>query len=458
MIPGDAADGTIPKRLRRSLHLVVAGGCLAMVYGVGTGSPATTEFLRAIGATEFHFGLINGLPLAMLFMQFAGAAVLNRVLRRKWTFIVGLIACRLMFLGIAFLPFLLRPAFPGLVMPLVVFLFAASAATHNFAVPFWFSWMADLIPKRVLNRVWGWRQRAMYFTWTTAFLLVTLLLYRTTWPPTTTFPVLTVLAVVAGISDILLFVGVVEPPNLVVRETRFWATGLAPLRHPEFRTFVWFSCLWTFATTCAASFMQLYVLKVLHVALWKTSLIWCLQGLGMAIASGVWGRLADRHGQRPIITLCVTLKPMIVVVFFLLTPENVFWLLPLAFVPDGMLNAGYALASNGYMLSIAPRENRSMFIAAITGLAGIAGGVSAMAAGAVLARTATWNMTWLGLDLNHYHLLFGASFLMRMACIPLSRAIREPGSSGSLKLVNAILDEWPQWLPRFPVGFYRRRG
>jgi len=344
------------------------------------------------------------------------------------------------------------------VLPAVIVLIALSAATHNFAVPFWFSWMADLIPRRILNRVWGWWQRAMYFTWTLSFLLTTLLLYRTSQPATVTFPVLALLAVAAGVTDVLLFLRVAEPPNLVRKDARPLRDGLAPLRHPEFRTFVLFSCLWAFATACAASFMQLYVLKVLHVAPWKTALIWCLQGLGTALASSFWGRLADRHGQRPVITVCVALKPLIVAVFFFLTPGNVLWLLPLAFVPDGMLNSGHMLAANGYMLSIAPRENRSMFIAAIMGLAGLAGGISTMLAGAVLVHTADWSAEWLGRPLNHYHLLFGASFLLRVACFPLARAIREPGSTRSLKLVNAILDDWPSpRLPRFPVGLYRRR-
>ncbi len=443
--------------LRPSLRTMVIGGCLAMIYTVGIGSPATTEFLRTMGAEEFHFGLLTGIPLVMLLMQFVGAAALNRTQRRKGVFVVCLVLCRLLYLGVAFLPFLIRNRAPGVVIPVIIALLAISAATHNFAVPFWFSWMADLIPRRVLNRVWGWRQKAMHLTWTAANLLVTLLLYYARWPATVTFPLLAVLAVAAGITDILLFLGVTEPPHLRQPDARPGRDLLAPLLHPVFRRFVLFSCLWSFATMAAAAFMQFYVLKVLRVPLWQTSLIWCMQGLGMAIASGMWGRLADRHGQRPIIVTCVALKPMIVIVFFLLTPNNVLWLLPLAFLPDGMLNAGYSLAANGYMLSLAPRENRSAFIAAITGLAGVCGGLAAILAGSLLSQTANWNAELFGRPLNHYHLLFAASMIMRFSCLPLARAIREPGASRSRKLVAAILDDWPTRLPRFPVGLYRRR-
>ena len=43
--------------------------------------------------------------------------------------------------------------------------------------------------------------------------------------------------------------------------------------------------------------------------------------------------------------------------------------------------AGIVVASNGYVMKISPRQNRSMFVAAITGFAGVCGGASAILAG-----------------------------------------------------------------------------
>ncbi len=442
--------------LRRSLRLMVIGGCLSMIYAVGISSPATTAFFRAIGANEFHFGLITGIPLFMLLMQFVGAVALNRARYRKALFITCLVICRLLYLGVAFLPFIFWTASRPLVLALVIALLAISAATHNFAVPFWFSWMADLIPRRVMNRVWGWRQMAMHATWTAAFLLITYCMYVFDRPATVVFPVLLVIAVVAGVTDVLLFLGVSEPPNLISRDRHPWLDFLAPLQHPLYRRFVLFSCSWTFSTMLASSFMQLYVLQVLNLALWKTTLIWCVQGLGMVLASGMWGRLSDRYGNRPVLKLCVTLKPSIVIVFLLLTPENVIWLLPLAFLPDGMLNAGNTLAVNGYMLSIAPRRNRSMFIASITGLSGVCGGIASMLAGAFLTGIRDWQPVFAGRQWNAFQCVFAVSLLLRLACQPLVRRIQEPGAKHSRQLLGAMMDEWPMWIVRFPVGLFRR--
>ncbi len=453
--PGDCDRGDSP--LRSSLRLMVVGGCLAMVYMAGTSNPATTQFFRAIGATEWHFGVITGLPLMMLFMQFVGAAALNRIPRRKGLFIGCLVLCRVLHLGVALLPLLLKASAPRAVMPLVIVLLAVGAAVHNFVVPFFFSWMADLIPQRVLNRVWGSRQRAMHLTWTAVNLLITALLFLVDWPVTVTFPLLAGLAVAAGVTDALLFLRVYEPSNTTSPDANPLRDLMAPLTHPDYRRFVLFSCAWAGAVSCAAVFMQLYVIAVLAVPLWEVALIWCVQGVGVAVGSRFWGRMADRHGQRPVLAVCVSLKPMIVLVFLLLTPSNVRWLLPLAFLPDGLLNAGVGVASNGYMLSIAPRANRSMFIAAITGFAGIVGGLSAMLGGAVLSHLEGWTGVLAGRSLTPYHLLFATSLLLRLSCQPLVRRIREPGASNTLTLAGAMLDEWPTRLPRFPVGLYRRR-
>jgi len=442
--------------LRRSLRRVILGGTLAMVYSVGISSPATTDYFRSLGATEFHFGLIVGVPLLLLSLQFAGAAFVNGATRRKPTFIFCLIACRLLYLPIAFLPGLT----PGLSVNgrigVVLSLLAASTALHNFAIPFWFSWMADLVPRRALNRFWGVRQFWMHGVWTLSYLAATAFLYQVNQPATFTFPILSALAVVAGIADILLFLRVKEPANLVTSDLRAIDALRAPLQHPDFRTFVAFSCWFSFATMFTAPFLQLYILKELGVAPWTTGLIWCGAGIGVMLTSAGWGRLADRHGQRPIINLSVTGKSMIMIVFLLLTRDNVFWLLPVVFAIDGIFNSANMVACNGYMLSIAPQANRSMFIASITGLSGIVGGVSAMMAGGLFKAIGPGSLEFAGRSWTAYHAVFAISLLLRWACIPFARRIREPGSANTSFMLQEVFGEQPARFLRFPAALYRR--
>ena len=95
-----------PSELNRSLRLITVAGCLAMVYLSATTGPARTDFFRALGASDLHFGLLSGFPMMMLSLQFIGAYMTNRLPRRKGMLIVLLIISRLLYLPIAFLPLL----------------------------------------------------------------------------------------------------------------------------------------------------------------------------------------------------------------------------------------------------------------------------------------------------------------------------------------------------------------
>ena len=98
---------SIPSPLSRHLRLITAAGSLAMFYISCTTCPLATEFFRDLGARKFHFGLLAGLPLCMLFMQFLGAFLANRLKHRKPVFMTMLIICRLLYIPMAFLPMLL---------------------------------------------------------------------------------------------------------------------------------------------------------------------------------------------------------------------------------------------------------------------------------------------------------------------------------------------------------------
>ncbi|MFC1452778.1 MFS transporter [Verrucomicrobiota bacterium] len=438
-----------------SLTLITVGAALAMVYVTGTACPARTEFFRAVGADEFHFGLLTGIPLVALFMQFFGAALTNRVRRRKPVFIALLVLGRMLYVPIAFVP-LLFPSLPTSVTVMVLIaLVAIASALMQLTPPLWYSWMADVIPSKILNRYWGTRQRWMYFTWTGSFFAVAVFTYLVPLPVTVAYPILVVIAVTAGVLDLLLFVWVDEPPNTITRDKPVLETLLAPMKHPEYKTFVVFSCVSMFSVMFAASFMQLYVLKVLHFTVWQATFVWCLSGIGIAVAGRRWGKIADKHGHKPVMAVCRFLKPGIAAVFLLITPRTALWVLPPAMFIDGMLNAGNMVAANGYMLKIAPRENRSMFIAAITGLAGVCGGISAIAAGSFLHASSGFSIVLMGRTWINYHVLFLASFLMRVACAFLIHWVKEKETSHPVHVLNDLRGVWPMRFLRFPVGFYR---
>ena len=130
-------------------------------------------------------------------------------------------------------------------------------------------------------------------------------------------------------------------------------------------------------------------------------------------------------------------------------------MLPVVFLFDSILNSGLMVATNGYMLTIAPQQNRSMFIASITGLAGICGGLGAILGGAFLNATGDISAHFLGRDWCNYHLLFAVNIPIRLACIALVLRIQEPKSTAPETLLSRLGATWPMRFLLFPIGLYR---
>lgn len=418
-------------------------------------SPVTTDIFRHLGATELQFGLLAGIPMATLFMQFLGAYWANRSHHRRPIFITLVIGARLLFLPIAVLPFLTGLP-PGAAVAAMIALIVIASAIQNLTTPMWLSWMSDLIPRRILSHYWGVRQRYLTLTATLTALTVTAItFYGSELPLLPLFLGLSVLGVAAGVIDIWLFRTVHEPPN-VRTDAHLLQTLLAPLRDRNYRSFVRFSVVWTAVSMLAAPFMQLYTLDVLKVPLWKTALLWCMPGIGAAMVAPLWGRVVDRFGSRPLLRVCVFLKPATVLVFLLVTPELAMPVLAVALLLDNMLNMGIEIATNGVMLKLAPRENRPMFIAAIAALSGLAGAAGAIAGGVILRHTNSVHFDLFDRTWNHYQLLFLASFLLRLPCNLLVKRIHEPDSAPSRMVLNHLMEIWPLRVFAYPVELYRK--
>ncbi len=117
----------------------------------------------------------------------------------------------------------------------------------------------------------------------------------------------------------------------------------------------------------SASFLPICVLTKPGRFLRETTLLWCFPSVGIALSSDSWGRLADRYGHRPIVMFAMCTKPIIVVIFSLATPSVAWWILAPAFLIDSMWNAALMVATNGYMLRLAPPAQSPDVVAALTG-------------------------------------------------------------------------------------------
>jgi MFS family permease len=448
---------TARKRLSRStsLRLVTAGGALFMVYHAGVASPAFVQFFREVGADELFFGLLGGIPLIMLSMQFLGALLVNRLRRRKPFFIVLTILARLLYIPIVVLPLLFADTHHSAVMVAVIVLLGISAGVAHMQVPVWYSWMADLIPGRLRGSYWGVRWLWMHVFWAGSLFAIAVFTWAADAPARVVFPIIAGVSVAAGVIDILLFIWVHEPEHLVGDRKPVFTSLVEPFKHSEYRTFLLFKCSQLAGMMVAASFMQVYALGPLNLSVAQNTVLWCMIGVGAALTSRLWGKYADKHGSKPILIICAPFKMVFPVVFLLVTPGNAFWVMFVVFCVGGMWQAGTMVATDSYMTKLAPRENRAMFVAATMGLSGMCGGLASILGGVFMKAISGFEWNAMGRTWTNYHVLFIISLLMRAITAALAHRLSEPKSMPAMHIVHHFRGVWPFRLFRAPVDLYR---
>ncbi|MEI8022089.1 MAG: hypothetical protein WCH39_28020, partial [Schlesneria sp.] len=95
------SDKTIVWSLTSAKRAIIVAGCLAAAYTQLTTSPATIEYIRSMGANEFHIGILGALPTLMLFMQFVAAVAVNHLQYRRHLWFWAALTHRLLLLPTA---------------------------------------------------------------------------------------------------------------------------------------------------------------------------------------------------------------------------------------------------------------------------------------------------------------------------------------------------------------------
>lgn len=436
---------------------IIIAGCLGTAYTQLTLSAASIDYVRALGGTGFHVGILNALPVGLLGFQFLAAVVANHLVYRRKLWMRLSILQRAIVVPAAFGPLI----YPEWGERLWVWIFLMTIALNqgllHFCTPLWLSWMGDYLPHGDLSTYWGRRHRWMQWGAAVSLFLGALMIYEAEIGVRIGYPVLAAVAAVLGIIDILMFVKVEEPPVTRVPVPALKTVFAAPFRHRGFRSFIGFMCFWHFAAMIGAAFISLYLLDFVGMSLFGVMSLWTWSWVGGALTSAWLGRIGDRFGNKPLLVLCVLFKSinMMALLSIPRDPEVAFYILIPVFMVDAALNAGFAIATNGFLLKNSPAENRTMYIASGTAMAGMVGGGTAIIVGAILAQFQGWTAEFLGREIGPYHVCFAVSLLLRFVAVPIVSRIHEPSSHETIQVVTALVGVTPLRMMRFPVGLYR---
>lgn len=420
------------------MRLSVVEGGFAQVFLNWTSGSVIVGYLFALGASPTHIGLVASVPfLAQVASPFA-AVLAERFGRRR------LIAASLSTIGkfvwvlAAFLPqFGLPDAIePTLLVALVLLGSVFQAATGTL----WAAWMGDVVPDKLRGRYFGLRTGVVGVVGMIANLVAGAFLDRVGAP--LSFQVVLVTAAVLGALGIVLYFFHYDPPVQVVR-ARSREVFLSPLRDANFRRFLMFGVYWQFVVLIGAPFVIPYFLEELHMSFTQIAIWTALAastGLGTTI---LWGRVADRVGNKPVLAVGTFLAGLLLPGTWILaglTGQQ--WIIYVSAVFDAIAWGAIGPAVFNLALVAAPRQGRVSFIAMYSLVSGVAGFLGGLVSGPLLvwfqgAVTVVESGGWTG-----YHTLFAVTGVGRATAWLWLRRVKETRAWRTRDMLRAVRPAW----------------
>lgn len=373
-IVGGSWDNQLSPTMRHNLRWFWVDGVFAQVVESIT-LAYLSLYVLALGATHAQIGWMSALgSLAAAFMLWPGARLAGQPARRQSVVIwSGGIVARVVLVVLMLLPLVTSGAL------LIYFAIALSVirdAAANLGLPGWVAITADIVPIQWRGRYFGSRSFAMGLMGMATTFLVGQLITRFN-DSLLGYQVTLGLAFAAGMISTFSFSRLHEPRATKAAVPESTVPLIQHLRgHPEFIVFCAVTALWNFALNVSGPFFNIYIVEGLRGDAAYVGMAGVIQALSGLPGQRVFGSLSDKWGPRRVQLLTGLLIPTLPLSWIFATaPWHPFiinsW--------GGFLWAGYALASFNFLLTVAPAEQRPMYVAVYQVVV-----LGALAAGAAL--------------------------------------------------------------------------
>lgn len=426
-LPGGGRTGGPATRLRASLRASVAEGMVTELITACAGATVLTGWALHLAATPLEIGFLGALPFLAQLAQ-VPAAWLTALAGRRRVAVVAIAISRQALLPLAILPFL-----PVSATTQRAVLLAVAATTALLGVVgnnAWVAWMGELVPERIRGRYFGRRTALCTLAGTLAGLVSAQLLDRGA-RAGSTGPVLALLALAAcaaGAATTWLMIRQHEPSGPPPARPCLSAV-IRPLRDPAARGLLVYQLAWNAAVGLGGAYFAYHLLGNLRVGFTVVALHAATGAVVRMVSAPLWGRAIDRLGARPVLAACSFLVALLPALWLFVTPSRL-WPIAMDAVIGGAAWGGHGLAAFAEPLAVAPRRERSFYLAAFSMAGGVAWVLATVAGGAIVGRLPA-RFEAFGTPAYAVHVVFAISALARFGAATLALRIAERGA-GSL--------------------------
>jgi MFS family permease len=420
--------------IRNSLRASTLDAVFAAVFSITTGGILLSNFLVELNASPVVFGLLSSIPMVVNLIQPLGVYFSERTTSRfQYSFIVyGFSRLLWLILAIAIIisNWGLVNSQQLIVITLLIVLF--SHLSGGLGSASWMSWLALIVPRRLRGRYFGFRNSATSLTNLLCVPLTGLAVSHWQGGSLQGYGLVLFLGIIFGFISLgcQYFKVDVNPQvqNSDYHLTKYEAAKPIPnpqspwnssiWRNSNFVLFLVYFCLWTLAVNLSSPFFNLYMLKNLNLDVSWVGLYGSLQAGANLLMLILWGKLADKIGNRPIlfsIGILVAVTPLLWLVVG--TDQLSVWVwLPLLHILAGGTWAAIDLCINNLNIGIAPVKNQAIYFAIGAALSGVSGALGTTI-GSLIAQFASFDGLW-G--------LFAISSICRLAALIPLVFVQEP--------------------------------
>jgi MFS family permease len=407
-VPASETPPKLYKRaIRTSLKASTIDGFLATIFSITTGGILLSNFLVELGADSVAFGMMSSIPMLANLVQPLGAYFSEHIESRfhysLWTYGPSRLSWFALLAGIVGASWGLIDNHQLVILTLGIVLF-----THllgNLGNASWLSWLAMIVPRRLRGRYFGLRNSVSSLTNLVCVPLAGLAVSR--WPGGTIqgYGVILFVGILFGIASLgcqyfkidinpkdhnsLSFRdrqkknqtkdgSSVEPTAIVLPQEHHHSPTIVPASiwgDSNFWRFLLYFSIWMFSVNLSAPFFNLYLLGSLHLDVSWVTVYSSLQAGANLLMLIVWGKLADRIGNRPILLIAGILIAVIPLLWLSISGDHLdIWLwIPLLHILLGGTLAGVELCNNNLLLGVSPILNQSNYFAIAAALSGVSG-------------------------------------------------------------------------------------